>query len=388
MIPSVLVIICFGITVVYLVIFSALNIALFRRKDSEKDSLLSPAKSVSLIVPFRNELRNLPHIIDDLARQHYPRELLHVLFVNDHSEDGSDKYVENVCKEMSNYRLINLPKGESGKKLALHRGICETVTDWIIQTDADCRLPEEFIGGHMKYAVREDVDLIAGPVLLQADGKFWNRIEALEQMSLSATGLASFILKRPVLCNGANLSYRKKFYTEVSDKLISVPSASGDDIFLLEQAKKAGKNLVFLEEKKYLVTTGTAGGFLPFIRQRIRWASKSVYYKDPDIIVLALAVWSANAVILTFLILSFFNRTFLGFFLMILGIKSVPDLLLLYRMAQRYDRMNLLLVYPAAAVIYYIYSVITGLFSLTGVFYWKKRKYRKHSAGKRRGLAP
>ncbi|MFZ9848246.1 MAG: glycosyltransferase, partial [Flavobacteriales bacterium] len=44
---------------------------------------------VSIVVPFRNEEKNLPACIASLKKLDYPRDLYEIIFVNDHSTDAS-----------------------------------------------------------------------------------------------------------------------------------------------------------------------------------------------------------------------------------------------------------------------------------------------------------
>jgi cellulose synthase/poly-beta-1,6-N-acetylglucosamine synthase-like glycosyltransferase len=47
---------------------------------------LTPKTKFTIIVPFRNEAKNLPVLLDSLSKLNYPMELFEVILVDDESE--------------------------------------------------------------------------------------------------------------------------------------------------------------------------------------------------------------------------------------------------------------------------------------------------------------
>lgn len=368
---------CVGsaVILIYCVLIFRYRIALsFDQYESSATLAFSP-KKISVIVPVRNEIDTLPALIQDLSRQRYLPENYEVIFINDHSDDGSETYLSNICRERENFRLEVLDARVSGKKQAINRGCLVANGDWIIQTDADCRLPVDFVAGHAAMARKPGVVLVAGPVLIESGKGLWNMLESLELMSLTGVGMASFRLGKPVMCSGANLSYSKAFYAEEMEDLMAVPSASGDDIFLMLKAKKRSGGTAWLDSSKCLVTTLSARGVRSFFEQRIRWGSKARYYSDKDLLLLAIVVWMANAFLVIYLAGSFFSFLLFPVFLASLVIKSLTEFLLLCKTARLFGRQRLLRLFPLAAIFHYIYITVAGLFSMTGRYGWKGRTY-------------
>lgn len=370
---------CTGSAIIlfYCALIARYRIALsFDQPDCSANHAFSPIK-ISVIVPVRNEIDTLPALIEDLSQQRYSPESYEVIFINDHSDDGSGTYLSEVCRARENFRLEALDEHISGKKQAISRGCSVAGGEWIIQTDADCRLPEDFIGGHAALAHKHGVVLVAGPVLIESGKGLWNMLEALELMSLTGVGMASFLLGKPVMCSGANLSYSKAFYEEEKDDLMAVPSASGDDIFLMLKAKKRAGGTAWLGSARCLVTTSPTGGIRSFFDQRIRWGSKARYYSDKDLLLLSVMVWMANAFLVIYLAGSLFSFMLFPVFITSLVIKSVVEFSLLYKTAQLFDRQRLLRLFPVAAIFHYIYITVAGLFSMAGRYVWKGRSFKE-----------
>ena len=350
-------------------------IAFARRKEY----ILEPAEKrpvkVSLVIPFRNEEESLPWIMQDLTAQETDGSNVEIIFVDDHSSDrscslvGEFDFTPGICK------LIHLEEGTVGKKKAVKAGVEAASGDWIIQTDADCRLPATFISSHAEYAACKGLDLVAGPVVINYGKDIWSKIEALDYLGMTATGIAAFAAGNPVLCSAANMSYSKSFYLEVSDALEKIPHTSGDDMFLLSAAKKRNKGIIFLSGPEMVVRAKPAGGLFPFLGQRIRWGSKARFYTDRDMLELALLVGLANASMTTLLIFSFLKGHHAWIFAGALILKSIFEFLLLTAVARELRQTRLLRLFPVTALFYYFYITITGLLTMLGTFRWKGRMY-------------
>jgi len=59
----------------------------FKRTDAE------PKTAFSIIVPFRNEEKNLPKLLESFSKLNYPYKLIEIVMVDDFSTDSS----ERVC---------------------------------------------------------------------------------------------------------------------------------------------------------------------------------------------------------------------------------------------------------------------------------------------------
>lgn len=372
----IIVIIGGALLALYIVRIAGYGFTLFRSLRKDGDPLGSDEIAVTLLIPVRNEADNLPGLMQDIQAQTYPSHIFEVLFIDDHSDDGSAEIIKNLSEESDNIRLLHLPQHLVGKKEAINMGVREARTDHIIQTDADCRISGTFIRAHAEAAGSDSQTLIAGPVRHESSRALLDNFEALEFMSLIGTSMASFLCKRPVMCNGANLSYSKAFYLRNEQELRRIPSPSGDDMFLLIRAKKEGMKLKYLAAKSAAVTTGHTGTLKAFLHQRIRWGSKARHYADLEMIYLTLLILFTNIYILGTLIASTIDHSYLLIFGAALLIKSLADLILLTATAKHLNRMRLLWYFPVVALFYYFYLVLTGVLSLFKSYSWKGRKIK------------
>ena len=111
------------------------------------------------------------------------------------------------------------------------------------------------------------------------------------------------------MCNGANLAYTKKAFTEVGGFTGIDNIASGDDMLLMHKIYKLYPDKVmFLKSKDAIVQTAPVNSVKDFFNQRIRWASKADKYDDKRIFVVLLLVYVVNVLLLVLPVIAIFNN--------------------------------------------------------------------------------
>ncbi len=95
------------------------------------------------------------------------------------------------------------------------------------------------------------------------------------------------------MCSGANLIVKREVWLECERELHpEIPS--GDDMFLLEAAKRRGYKIGVIDEPDYTAIVRPQTTWKAFFRQRMRWAGKAPHYTDRDIIRCGRMVAAAN----------------------------------------------------------------------------------------------
>ena len=327
-------------------------------------------RKVSIIIPFRNEAENLPHLVLDLLAQSYPKNLHEVIFVDDHSGDESGSVVASMISGAPGFSCLKLLPGSSGKKAALYHGIQHAANERFIQVDADCRMGPEFIASHMAFLEKHPSDLVAGVVSTSLGaGGFLEVFERLDLLALAGTGAGSFWMGRPMMCSGANLAYSRELYMETRpfDPVDSIES--GDDMFLMIGARKLKRILAFNTAPEACVETVPVFTLRALLAQRIRWGTKSVRYGMADIQLLALLVALTNIAIL---LMPLWLILFTEWWPWLAGawvVKSLADFVLLYRISGvSKQRADLLMFLPVSLAYYPVF-----LMSLVGVLLGRTR---------------
>jgi cellulose synthase/poly-beta-1,6-N-acetylglucosamine synthase-like glycosyltransferase len=363
-----------GIVLLDIILILCLTLGLERLSTNSFRSTV-PQIPVTLIVPFRNEREHLASLILDLRSQSYPVNLLEVIFVDDHSEDGSPELLRGLIGDLPRFRAMELKKGETGKKRALALGVAHASSEWIIQTDADCRMGPHFIEAHLSCKQETRADLVAGMVSTMEVGPGW--LEALERLDLlSLTGVAagSFYWGMPLMCSGANLAFSRALYEDTRRFEPDRGIASGDDMFLMIGARKLGRKLVYLPSKEALVKTYPATSLGSMIRQRIRWASKTPFYGQGDIQAVALLTVLAHLSVLAMPWILLQDPQRWPWLVAAFIAKSGADFVLLFIIAGYAKQRRSLRVFLPILLVYYPTQLLIWLGSLGRKVRWKGRQ--------------
>ncbi len=330
---------------------------------------------VSVVVAFRNEVDNMDRLIHSLKNQVYPPEILEVILVNDYSDDNSEIKAKELCSALPNFRVINNHILPGGKKSALETGICASSNELIITTDADCTFQSEWVGTLANFYRDEQPDMLIGPMDISCLPGFFGRYQEVEFLSLIASGVGAAAASRPIYCNAACFAFKKSLFIEMHDPL-NQKVISGDDTFFLHAVKRLPeRKIVLVKSYKALVTTRGFSAITEYMAQRRRWVSKSIYYRDRDVLVTAATVLLVNLCVVVSALLLVVGINCWLFPMLFFG-KAFNDYLLV-RDYTRFCQKRITLV--EFLVFSVMYPFVTLWISITGLvngYHWKGRHYR------------
>ena len=332
---------------------------------------LNPKTKFTIIVPFRNENENLPVLLDSLSKLNYPVELFEVLLVDDEShEQFSVLGFQFSVKIIKNNRISNSPK-----KDAINTAMHYVNSDWVVTTDADCTFPKNWLLTLDNYIQLHDVSMIASAVTYTCNNSFLHHFQQLDLASLQGATIGSFGINKGFMCNGANFAYTKSVFRSLNGFDGNDKIASGDDVFLLQKAiSKFPKKVHYLKSKNTIVTTKPMSDWKSLFYQRVRWASKTSSYQSGFGKVLGLIVLSGNLAVITAFGLSltgFITYQHLAFLFLL---KFIIDSILIYQ-ANTFLSQQSIRYLVLSSLLYPFFSVFVALYSLTGMYEWKGRKF-------------
>jgi chlorobactene glucosyltransferase len=124
-----------------------------------------PSAAVSVIVPARNEGRNIGRCVRGLLGQDYPADQMRVIVVDDNSQDDTAEQVIQQSGGDLRLRLIgseNLPAGWAGKPHACWRGAAVAGdVDWLCFVDADTCADPPLLRTAMTTARDRNLDMVS-----------------------------------------------------------------------------------------------------------------------------------------------------------------------------------------------------------------------------------
>ncbi|WP_066208886.1 glycosyltransferase [Flammeovirga sp. MY04] len=348
-----------------LLIFSWKKLPLFPLTE---DIIFKEGPSISIVVAFRNEEMNIKQLVESLIKQSYTN--YNIILVNDHSEDQSLALIPHHPL----IKTISLPNDLTGKKQAIRYGIEQSDSQLILTTDADCVHHKDWVTSFANTYLSRNAKMISGPVRFSYQN-FWEKCMNAEFGSLILTGAASIGIKKPNMCNAANLCFERDAFIHQNDYEQHAHIPTGDDEFFLHQiAKENASDILFLKDKKAIVTSTPPKNLKEFTQQRIRWASKWKHYKNKAPLLGSLFVFFFHlSFFLTLIDVVTTNDGYLLFSLT-LFVKTIVETWYNHYILKWFDDDKNIVLLPIISLFYPFYAVSIGFLSTFGNYKWKNRK--------------
>lgn len=348
----------------------------FPKKYPPEDSIDTDGR-LAIVVACKNEEDNLPLLFSSIERQHsMPKE---IIFVDDNSTDNTFAILLDFAKKLPN--VIVLQSTGNGKKAALIEGVKHCTAKYVLFTDADCILPDEYCLNAKIFLTTHSVDMLLGGVKLHYlssnfEGDFsvktdisdfalnpFKAFEILDLGSLQAVSAGSAMMGCPIMCNGANMIVRRDIYLEhISGIRTDIPS--GDDMFMLHNIKAANGKIFYLFRPELIISTRGNDNPLSFFTQRKRWIGKLPAYTDKFTVVTATITAVTNIMLTALYIASIFNSGFLLMAAMAYIIKLIVDCIAIIPYLKTINKRNLLYYMPLMSIFYPFYVTFTGIVSV------------------------
>ncbi len=374
-----LLLVVFGL--IYLVIIGIYTIGWYRLKTCSI-TVKTLSTTVTVIIPSRNEESNIGHILEDIARQNYPKNLYEAIIVDDNSEDGTHGIVRDFIHQHPDLKIKLLSIAEdhttrSYKKKAINLAIETATGDLIITTDADCRMGDQWLISLIDFYETEKPKMIVGPVGFHNEKTWFEKIQSVEFLSLIGITAGAISAGKPIMCNGANLAYEKSAFYEAGG-FGNDSFTSGDDVFLLFKLKKrfGNKSVRFLKSESSFVFTEAKKNLTEFLHQRTRWASKNKGY-NAKILTVSFTVFMVNLLLVFGLIWGMFDSEIAGNILIFYIIKLGIELPILLGIVSFANRLRLLWYAFPLIFLYPVYIIVTGAMGILATYQWKGRTVKR-----------
>ncbi|UYW01312.1 glycosyltransferase [Flavobacterium agricola] len=328
----------------------------------------------TIVIPFKNEANNLPHLLASITNLNYDKNNFEIILVDDASTDASVQVIADwrlANPFIQTTILTNVVVSKSSKKDAISRAVSVAKNDWIITTDADCILPANFLACYAAYVFQNsEQSFIIGGVGVEPSHKFLFQYQALDFASLQAVTLGSCFIDETFMCNGANLAFTKQFFAKVKGYDGVNHIASGDDVFLLQKALQYKSNCVgYLLHQDATIITEPVLSWSALVKQRARWGAKATAYQSAYPKVLGIITLLANFSVI-FLLVALFIPSYFAISLLLLTIKFVCELALLTCFKKHTEWVSLRY-FPISFLLYPFFTLLVTLRMLFFTPRWK-----------------
>jgi chlorobactene glucosyltransferase len=211
------------------------------------------APRVSIIIPARDEERNIQPLLTSLARTRYPD--FEIIVVDDESRDATAELVGRaVSGNARGLRLVEgeaPPKGWFGKPWACHQGARVAKGDVLLFTDADTHHHPDLLNQTVQTLLREEAHVltIVGKQIMDS---FWESLLQPQFFSLLAfrfprSGAPKNQNRwRNAIANGQYLLFRREVYEALGGHE-AVKGEVVEDMRLAHLLVQGGRRLVVRE---------------------------------------------------------------------------------------------------------------------------------------------
>ncbi len=362
---------------VYFLFVLFLMIGIFRLKKTSNNNKLK----ASVIIPFRNERKNIRKCIESVLNQTLEKERYEIILVDDHSDDN---YLEEI-QDLLNLPDISLIKNEEsyGKKSAIAKGISNSKNEIIITTDADCVYQKNWLSSLLN-SFDNKTGFVAGKVVYYGCKNIFEELQKIEFVNLVSIGASMITNGIPLLANGASCAYRKDLFFRVGGFSDNLNLVSGDEEFLMQKIHfETEYEVKFCSLDESTVFSEPVNGLKKFINQRKRWVSKVPFYRNKILLPILVMLYLFYLVFVVSIPISIVNPDFSDILIKIFITKNFLDFIYMfcaYRLLginNKTDLMKLILLFPIAEFLHLFYISFVPILSFVNGFTWKGRVYKK-----------
>src|SRR5690606_5721565 len=149
------------------------------------------------------------------------KPLFEVVVVNDASEDGSSKVLEEFSKKYPHLKIVSISKEEprlfKGKKFALSKGVENAENSWLLLTDADCLPASPDWISRMVQPLLEGKELVAGFGAIRFQKGFLNAFVRWETMHSFLQYSTYAHAGKPYMAVGRNMACIKAVFLKAKE---------------------------------------------------------------------------------------------------------------------------------------------------------------------------
>jgi chlorobactene glucosyltransferase len=234
----------------------------------EMDIAVSPAVKpdlaepplISVIVPARNEGRNIRRCVEALLNQDYPD--YEIIVLDDRSTDATpDILAELAAQDISQGRLRvlhgkELTPGWAGKPHALVQGAAAAQGEWLCFIDADTFAEPHLLNSTLGTALQHQADMFT-MLTGQELGSFWEKTILPLVFTALAFGFPAKRVNDPTkpdaIANGQFILIRREVYQAIGTHA-AVRERIDEDKAIAETVKRGGYRLIIADGRQAATT--------------------------------------------------------------------------------------------------------------------------------------
>lgn len=365
-----------GLYIIAILLFSVRALFMLygslKEKSITTNSLSDDYPFVSVIVPSRNEESNIANCLTSLMKSNYPSDKLEILAINDRSEDNTEKIIKEFELKYKQIKLINVNPESSknnlkGKPGALQAGFEEAAGKYVLMTDADCTVHENWIKTIVTNHETYNFDLIPSFTLIKGNN-FFSKMQQTEWIYMHTMASAGVGNNIPLGCYGNNLSIKKDVYENIGG-YANIPFSVTEDLALEKTVFKTGGKIHYDCNLNSTVTTLPCDTFGEYIKQKKRWAvgGTGLGWKAVYFVISSFSIW------VSIIASALLNHW--GWFMSIILTRILLDYVLIETSVSKLKIKDLRIWILPSVIFFTFMELLVPFTLLTGKVKWKGQKF-------------
>ena len=331
--------------VLYFAVLIWYIVGIINTKVNIKSKSCMSILDVSIIVCVRNGEQSLRNLLNDFQKQKYLGNYEFII-VDDESTDSTKEIIQEFEKNNVKFKYISSNTGDSilsFKKKALDAGIRASSYNYLLFTDVDCRVDENWISSMMSN-YDDDCDYVVGYSKIEKNNLSVSLFQSIDFKMMMFCSMGAISMNTPHGCSGQNQSYKKSMYLRNGGFSRISKLLQGDDSIFLQLSNNLGRiKTAFSLKKESHVVAKTHIKWSDFLKQRIRWAGDAqIMWKYNLVFYFAfIGFFISNMASLFFIYFLYYghylicyciiSKFFIELFLFFIGSKKIGDKFYLYQ---------------------------------------------------------
>lgn len=326
----------------------------------------------TIIVPARDEEKNIDRCLRALTKSQYPTDKFEIIVVDDRSSDKTSSIVRKWESKFPNIKLIQIKNDESkvipGKPGALDFGIKHAEGEYLLFTDADCKVNKHWIRSIVDTFQKTGADLVCSFTLV-AHKNLFDKYQAVEWLFTHTMASGGVSYHQPLGCYGNNMSIKRAVYDEIGG-YSNIEFSVTEDLALQQEIARRGKKYVYICSKKSTVRTKPLESLKEYFKQRQRWAigGQKLGWRATIFVLTSLLIWLT-------VLLSLFNGFYTLAIISIL-VKLFGDFAVVYPTYRHVREKKLGKYIFPSLIIFFITELIVPFLLLKRKVEWKGQIFK------------
>lgn len=240
--------------------------------ENTKSHKLQTFPKICVLVPARNEEKNIKSCLDALLLLNYPQELIEIVVGNDGSEDGTAEIVRQYASDYPFIKFVNIA-GNLGSARAKSNVLAQLVqltqAPYIFVTDADIQVHKQWVQNLLPVLMQKQMGIVSGTTLVRGEFMFGNYqgldwtlgfgyLIGLDRLGLKSTAV------------GNNMCFTREAYLQTGG-YENMPFSVTEDFQLFQAIRLKGFGTANLMEPHSLNISAAQENVYQLLHQRKRW---------------------------------------------------------------------------------------------------------------------